>query len=89
MQMLSRQFALLGVTGTVRMALSMLDMALWDVKALTVGTAIQSIELEQIFLSEEECMNRGALVGRVMLLHEIKPEDEIKVICEHRRSDNH
>src|SRR6266853_197415 len=30
MQTLSRQFALLGVTGTVRMALSLLDMAMWD-----------------------------------------------------------
>src|SRR5712672_588179 len=29
-QMVSRQFALLGVTGTVRMALSLLDMAMWD-----------------------------------------------------------
>src|SRR5580704_16897580 len=27
---LSRQFALLGVTGAVRMALSLLDMAMWD-----------------------------------------------------------
>ena len=53
------------------------------------GTAIQSIEIEQFFFSEEECMNRGALVGRAMFLHEIKPDDEVKVICEHRRSDNH
>src|SRR5215472_7205430 len=30
---LSRQFALLGVTGTVRMALSLFDMALWDALA--------------------------------------------------------
>ena len=30
---LSRQFVLLGVTGTVRMALSLLDMALWDALA--------------------------------------------------------
>src|SRR6267378_2952684 len=29
-QILLRQFALLGVTGTVRMALSLLDMAMWD-----------------------------------------------------------
>ncbi len=29
-QILSRQFALLGVTGPVRMALSLLDMAMWD-----------------------------------------------------------
>src|SRR6516165_12097569 len=32
---LSRQFALLGVTGTVRMALSLFDMALWDALART------------------------------------------------------
>jgi mandelate racemase len=29
-QVLSRQFALLGVTGSVRMALSLIDMAMWD-----------------------------------------------------------
>jgi mandelate racemase len=33
MQTLHRRFALLGVTGTVRMALSALDMALWDAMA--------------------------------------------------------
>src|SRR6201987_1774497 len=33
MQTLSRQFALLGVTGTARMALSLLDMAMWDAMA--------------------------------------------------------
>jgi hypothetical protein len=49
---------------------------------------IQIIRLEQFFFTEEECLNRGALVGRVMLLHEMKPEDEMKVLCEHRRSDN-
>src|SRR5258708_2067572 len=32
-QALSRQFALLGVTGAVRMALSLLDMAMWDAMA--------------------------------------------------------
>jgi mandelate racemase len=32
-QTLSRQFALLGVTGAVRMALSVLDMAMWDAMA--------------------------------------------------------
>jgi len=60
-----------------------------DTHDCTVGTAIQSIEIEQFFFSEEECMNRGALVGRAMFLHEIKPDDEVKVICEHRRNDNH
>ena len=28
-------------------------------------------------------MNRGALVGRTMLLREMKPEDGMKVVCEH------
>jgi mandelate racemase len=32
-QILSRQFALLGVTGAVQMALSLLDMAIWDAMA--------------------------------------------------------
>src|SRR4051812_31070662 len=35
--MLSRRFALLGVTGPVRIALSALDMALWDAAAIAVG----------------------------------------------------
>ena len=34
---LERRFALLGVTGVVRMALSLLDMALWDALAVGVG----------------------------------------------------
>jgi hypothetical protein len=59
-----------------------------DMRDCTVGTAIQIIRLEQLFFTEEECLNRGSLVGRVMLLHEMKPEDEMKVLCEHRRSDN-
>jgi mandelate racemase len=35
-QRLNRRFALLGVTGTVRMALSAIDMALWDALAQTL-----------------------------------------------------
>jgi mandelate racemase len=35
--MLSRRFALLGVAGPVRIALSALDMALWDAAAIAVG----------------------------------------------------
>jgi mandelate racemase len=35
--MLSRRVALLGVTGPVRMALSALDVALWDAAAIAVG----------------------------------------------------
>jgi mandelate racemase len=40
---LSRQFALLGVTGTVRMALSLLDMALWDTIAQMHGTPLVTL----------------------------------------------
>jgi mandelate racemase len=41
-QTLSRQFALLGVTGAVRMALSLLDMAMWDAIAQRQGVALSS-----------------------------------------------
>jgi mandelate racemase len=37
---LSRRFALLGVTGTVRMALSALDVALWDAVAISLATPL-------------------------------------------------
>jgi mandelate racemase len=43
MQALSRQFALLGVTGTVRMALSLLDMAMWDALAQTQRVPLSSL----------------------------------------------
>jgi mandelate racemase len=36
-RMLSRRFALLGVTGTVRMALAAIDIALWDALAISLG----------------------------------------------------
>ena len=42
-QILSRQFALLGVTGAARMALSMLDMALWDAKAQSLRQPLASL----------------------------------------------
>jgi mandelate racemase len=42
-QTLSRQFALLGVTGTVRMALSLLDMAMWDAMAQMRGVPLASL----------------------------------------------
>jgi mandelate racemase len=41
-QILSRQFALLGVTGAVRMALSLLDMAMWDAIAQMQGVSLSS-----------------------------------------------
>src|SRR5258708_28154723 len=43
MQTLSRQFALLGVTGTVRMALSLLDMAMWDAMAQMQNVPLSSL----------------------------------------------
>jgi mandelate racemase len=43
MQTLSRQFALLGVTGAVRMALSLLDMAMWDAIAQTQNVPLSSL----------------------------------------------
>jgi mandelate racemase len=42
-QVLSRQFALLGVTGTVRMALALLDMAMWDALAQSQGLPLASL----------------------------------------------
>src|ERR1700704_5456389 len=42
-QTLSRQFALLGVTGAVRMALSLLDMAMWDAMAQMHDVALSSL----------------------------------------------
>lgn len=39
-QTLSRQFALLGVTGSVRMALSLIDMAMWDAMAQMQGVPL-------------------------------------------------
>ena len=42
-QILSRQFALLGVTGTVRMALSLLDMAMWDAIAQKQRVPLSSL----------------------------------------------
>src|SRR3979490_112604 len=42
-QTLSRQFALLGVTGSVRMALSLLDMAMWDAMAQMQDVPLSSL----------------------------------------------
>src|SRR5882724_10316252 len=43
MQTLSRQFTLLGVTGAVRMALSVLDMAMWDATAHAMQLPLASL----------------------------------------------
>jgi mandelate racemase len=42
-QTLSRQFALLGLTGSVRMALSLMDMAIWDTMAQMEGVPLSSL----------------------------------------------
>src|ERR1700737_1640984 len=42
-QMVSRQFSLLGVTGSVRMALSLMDMAMWDATAHAQGAPLSSL----------------------------------------------
>jgi mandelate racemase len=42
-QTLSRRFALLGVTGVVRMALSAIDMALWDALAISCGKSLATV----------------------------------------------
>src|SRR5258705_6920093 len=42
-RILSRQFALLGVTGAVRMALSLLDMAMWDAAAQMQRVPLSSL----------------------------------------------
>ena len=43
MPMLARRYALLGVTGTVRMALSALDVALWDALAVAPGQPLATV----------------------------------------------
>jgi mandelate racemase len=42
-QLLRRRFALLGVVGTVRMALSAIDMALWDALAQGLGQPLSAV----------------------------------------------
>jgi mandelate racemase len=42
-QILSRRFALLGVTGVIRMALSAIDIALWDALAVSLGKPLATV----------------------------------------------
>lgn len=42
-RMLQRRYALLGVTGTLRMALSALDVALWDAAAIAAGLPLAEL----------------------------------------------
>jgi hypothetical protein len=53
-----------------------------DMRDCTAETASQVVTLAQTFFTEGECMDRSALLGPSRLLHEIKPEDKMKVVCE-------
>jgi hypothetical protein len=59
-----------------------------DLGDCTAETASQVVTLAQTFFTEEECMDRSALLGRSRLLHEMKPEDNMRVVCEHVPSGN-
>jgi hypothetical protein len=58
-----------------------------DLRDCTAETASQVVTLSQSFFTEEECRDRSALLGRSRLLHEIGPEDQMKVVCEHLPRD--
>jgi hypothetical protein len=58
-----------------------------NLRDCTAETASQVVTLAQTFFTEGECMDRSALLGRSGLLHEMKPEDQMKVVCEHAPSD--
>ena len=58
-----------------------------DMRDCKAETARQVVTLAQTFFTEDECMNRTALLDRTKLLHEMKPEDQMKVVCEHVPSD--
>ena len=53
-----------------------------DKRDCTAESASQVVTLAQTFFTEGECMDRSALLGPSRLLHEIKPEDKMKVVCE-------
>src|ERR1700751_2614972 len=68
---LSRQFALLGVTGTVRMALSLCERALWDARARSMGMplaalrgsqprALRAYDSRGLGLMEPDCLSKEA-----------------------------
>jgi hypothetical protein len=59
-----------------------------EMRDCTLGTASEIVKLSEPFFTEDECMNRAALLGRTRLLHEMKPEDRMKVVCEHLPSDS-
>jgi hypothetical protein len=59
-----------------------------EMRDCTLESASEIVKLSEPFFTEDECMNRTALLGRTRLLHEMKPEDRMKVVCEHLPSDN-
>jgi hypothetical protein len=59
-----------------------------NMRDCTAETASQTVTLAQTFFTEDECMNRGAQLGRTRLLHEMNPEDQMKVVCEHPPGDD-
>ena len=61
---------------------------LHDVRDCTIDNASQIVKLEQSFFTEDECVTRGAVLGRIKLLREMKPGDKLKVVCKHLPSDN-
>ena len=54
-----------------------------DPRDCTAETANQVVTLAQTFSTEDECINRAAPLERTKLLHEMKPEDLMKIVCEH------
>jgi hypothetical protein len=60
---------------------------LQDMRDCSAETANQVVTLAQTFSTEDECRNRTALLDRTRLLHEMKPEDQMKIVCEHLPSN--
>jgi hypothetical protein len=58
-----------------------------DLRDCTAETASQVVTLAQAFFTEDECMDRSAQLRPSRLLHEMKPEEKMKVVCEHVPSD--
>jgi hypothetical protein len=56
---------------------------LQDMRNCTPETANQVVTLAQTFSTEDECINRAAPLERTKLLHEMKHEDLMKIVCEH------
>ena len=59
-----------------------------EMRDCTLESASEIVKLSEPFFTEDECMNRAGFLGRARLLHEMKPEDRMKVVCEHLPSDN-